>query len=520
MTVVETQPPEPAPEHFEIAKKAAARLGAMAEGNGLTANQVRIAKEDAHVHRLPAEFSVIIKPDISHRIMQGKVSVGQVLGSKKDVHAQAEKTAQEFLSVETVQKEILAEVEKKPGRGFGAEPFNFKINQSKKEYSVVDKCLTCQGSMFSPCLPCQGTGMLNCNTCLGTGQQRNSDGSLSQCMSCGGRRQSQCLTCHGQGKIGCGECAQSGFTTHIYTAEWHAETTFTLDRKLIPEEILKIVDHFGVKQLSIGEHAEISLQQPALRDHHLIITCYAMLPVTAAEFSVVGRNCPALIAGLHGTVLEVEPFLDGYIKPGINALLKLSKGPMAVDALVQTACKYKVIRETLSGLSHHKKAFVYQKIISSYPKIISDKYAKGLVKYADIALLALSEKPRTKGLVTGTLLAAALSALYFMTPLHVQVTAFFEQKGLGARAFAADIVVYILGCIIAIYTIRIMAAGALRKILPSSVTTAKDSGLPSPGGQGALAVLTTLAAFLVPAFMAVQKPAWVLLVLARIGAGQ
>lgn len=519
MTVIETLPPEPAPEHFEIAKKAAARLGAMAEGNGLSAGQIRIAREEAHVHRLPAEAIVAIKPAIAHRIMRGKVSAGQVLGSREEVHVQAEKTAQEFLAVTVVQQEILAALEKKPGRGFGAELSVFKINQNKKEYSVVDKCLACSGAMFSACNHCAGSGLLNCTACLGAEQQRNSDGTMVPCTACLGKRQVRCATCGGQGKTGCGECGQSGFTTHIYTVEWQAEADFMLDRKLIPQEILKIVDHFGVRQLATEEQAEISLLQPAVRGQRLIVPYFAMLPVTTVEFSVAGKPSPAVVAGLQGTVLETEPFLDGYIKPGINALLKLSKGPMAVEALVATACKYKVIRETLSGLSHHKKAFVYQKIVSSYPKAISERYAKGLVKYADVALLALGEKPRTKGLLFGTLLAAGLSALYFMTPLHAQAAALLAQKGLGSYVLAADIAVYVLGCVLSIYVIRIMAAGALRKILPASVTTAKDSGLPSPGGQGAVAVFSTLAFYLIPAFLATQKPAWALLVLARLGLG-
>ena len=204
------------------------------------------------------------------------------------------------------------------------------------------------------------------------------------------------------------------------------------------------------------------------------------------------------------------------IKPGINALFKLSKGPMATEALVDQACKYRLIRHTLSALSHQSKKQVYQQLKREYPVGLSDKYANAAVKYAGVAVLTLSKGPRKKGLLVGTLLAAVLSAAYFMVPLRGPLLTMMAQKGMQKHMLGVDLIVWALGWVAAVMVIKFMAAAALKKILPDTAQTGKG-GLPSAGNEGMLAIATSFAAWVACAAAAPVKPDWILAILKAAG---
>src|SRR5690606_6275358 len=99
----------------------------------------------------------------------------------------------------------------------------------------------------------------------------------------------------------------------------------------------------------------------------------AFFPTATAEVSIEGRFFPLEVAGLQGSIVGIEPLMDKMVKPGINALFKLSKGPMAAAALVATACKFRMLREVIAGLAHHPKGYVYKKLLRDYPLVLSDK---------------------------------------------------------------------------------------------------------------------------------------------------
>jgi hypothetical protein len=176
-----------------------------------------------------------------------------------------------------------------------------------------------------------------------------------------------------------------------------------------------------------------------------------------------------------------------------------------------------VLRQILSGLSHHSKKQVYQTIIRNYPLVISDRFAKAAIKYASDAVLAISKGPRVKGLIIGTVVAAALYAGYYFSPAQSFNAAKMSALGYGRYAFGAELLVWLVGYIIAWLTIRYMAAGALQKLLPSEALDKSDTGLPTAGEQGTHAMGTTMVAWLLCAFFAFQKPAWVLTLLKMVG---
>lgn len=536
----EQLPDKPAEIHFEIPHKGLKDLGLMLDGNGVKADQIRIARHETIVHQVPGVLTIALEPEISNKQLKGKQHVGETLGSKHQVMSDITALCTSLLAGEAIQKEIVEGISEKPGQSFGADPYTFRIKSAHKEYSVVDTCQKCDGSTMcrcgscggdgsSPCTMCNGNGFTQCAFCYGSGQQQKSDGSRppcgkcggvgrDQCRGCQGFKEQKCSICSGQGKIGCTECDRSGFWTHVFDAHFVAKASFALERAVIPPEVLEVVDILGVKQLATEGHAEVLKLIPEVAQDKLLIPFVALLPVAQVEFTLEGKAHPAVIAGLNGRIVEIEPLMDKLIKPGISALMKLSKGPMAVAALMATACRFKAIRQVLAGTAHHSKGYVYKKVVKEYPLVLSENYAKAAINYAYQAVLALSEGPRWKGLVVGTALSGILAAGYYLTGLRTQVANLMGDKDVLQHLILADMAVWVLGYMTAIFCIKLFAAAALKKILPDSVQV-KDRGLPAAGKQGLVSLPASFLCWLTPAFFAAAKPEWFLTILAKLGMG-
>lgn len=531
-------PEQPSEQHFQIGQKGADRLGRLVDGNGLKAEQVRLARHETLVHQLPGEVSFELKPDVVKGQLKGNRPVGIVCGSEADVMGRAEGLAQEFLKAKDIHIELLQLLDHDPGRGWGIEPFKHPLAITRKEFSVVDKCTKCAGQTYCLCGFCQGNGVAMCGTCNGQGLAAcsncsgsawvtTSDGGRAPCGRCNqtgrvycgtcqGAKQLRCTSCGGQGKVGCTECDKSGFWTHTFDMTFHAEARFDLDRQQVPPDVLEIVDRLGVRELATEGHAEIFRLFQNPEQKFLIVPFVAFLPLCNAEFSIEGKQYPSGIAGLTGRIMGIDPVLDPVLKPGINALFKLSKGPLATEALIAQSCKYRALRQVITGLSHHSKKHVYQTLRDEYPLVISDKFLKAAIKYADIGILALSKGPRLKGLLLGTVAATLVYAAYYIGPLRKIALDYLIAQEAHQHIRVVDFVAWVAGWLAAWLSIKFMARGALDKLLPEEVVDKSDKGLPAAGPQGWQAAGTTLAAWAACAFFAELKPGWVLTVLQLI----
>ncbi len=151
--------------------------------------------------------------------------------------------------------------------------------------------------------------------------------------------------------------------------------------------------------------------------------------------------------------------------------------------------------------------------MKEYPLVISDKFLKAAIKYADIGILALSRGPRIKGLLVGTAAATLLYAGYFIGPVRGIVFDKLHAELMSQHTMGVDFVVLAAGYLVTWLAIKFMAKGALHKMLPGEVVDISDKGLPSSGAQGWHALGTTLLAWTACAFFAVVKPLWVMMAL-------
>lgn len=528
-----TQVPErPDEAHFGIATRAAQNLGRLIDGNGLKADQLRLAKHDTIVHPVSAALVIHLKAEFTQGQMKGSHAFGETLGSKADVVSRVEGSIKDYLKSNTVLDEIEAGIAQDPYGGWGADTMRIPLKTStRKEFSVVDKCLKCNGQIKAPCTRCnatgstpcngcQGQGSVTCPNCFGNGQVQNADGTRSPCTRCNGtmripcntclgQKMSPCTLCNQQGFVNCTECDASGFWTHTFQSYFVAEITFILDRDSLPEKVLAAIDAIGVRQLASEGFAEIFMLEGVLHERTAEIPLVAFFAMSDAEYKIEGRSYNAVVAGLNGTVLDIDTLLDPVIKPGINALLKLSKGPLASESLISTACKYRLIRDVIGGLAYGTKKQVYLKTLKQYPLVLSDKYARAAVKYADTALLALAHAPRNKGLLIGSTASAALSFSYYMAGIRPALVTTMQNALTGKQMLLADMAVWIIGYLAALFSIKYMAGSFLKRILPEDINK-KEKGLPAAGSQGIMALGATFLIWIIAAALCPIKPDWII----------
>lgn len=529
MTETANLPRESEDAHRAIAAKAASVLGAMIDGNGLTADQARLAKQNVTIHAIPGDITVRLVAETAQNQMQGRHEQGTLVASGAEAAAQIAGETAELLGDDDVQASIRTEISKAPGRGFGMQDAVLPGDIARRTFSVVAACLQCHGNAVTSCPSChatgteacqncRGEGAMQCPTCFGVGMVQNAQGVRSSCgrcqqtgrlpcPTCQGQQTVACSRCQGQRQVSCEACRRTGYATTVYQVSYKAHCHFDIVWKDVDPAARHAAEALGLRHLAAGKHAEVMWLTPEVSGDSLRIPFTAFLPVADVEFSIVGKAHPATVAGLQGRITKMDPVLDAAVKPGISALMKLSKGPLAVQALIDTACKYKLIRTVLSGLTRAPKKAVYQSLVREYPVVLSDKYARAAVMYAHSAMQSITSAPRTKGLAAGTALAAVIAALYGRTPLRIQVLGFLAQRGFGHHILLVDIIIWLLGWAAAVFVIKSMAAAAVQKMLPGSVQTGRRA-LPFAGPQGLVAALTTGLVFLLVMATMTPTPDW------------
>ena len=520
-----------------IPEKGGVVLASLADGNGMRADEVRLVSGETVIYLIPATVTITLAPEMAKSQLNGQNPQGDVLGSEGEVMSASAALLPEFLKGEAVRQDILETLRQQPGDGFGMKPKTIALKSVRRVFSVITTCPQCRGETVVPCPPCQGRGRIPCQTCrgmgvtkcvtcFGTGLMQDPSGERVPCMrcqrrgnivchTCNGLKEMACQSCSGQGRTGCSVCAQSGAQTNVYQMSAKASFTFEIDWRKVPQEAKDTAEKLGGEQIVAKKHAEIYWQLPEARDKNLVIEGIACFPIASAVYSVGGKSFPAKVAGLQGRIVEMDPVLDPHVKPGISALSKLSKGPLAADALMGTACKFKLVRRVLGEVSKRPKKAVYQDIVRDYGVILSDKYARAAVSSAVQALQAISKGPRIKGLVFGAVLAGALAAVYYMTPLRVSLYTTLAQKGFERYIDIVDAGDWLIGALAAVFVIRLTVARALGKMLPASVHAEDKGGLPSAGAQGFMAFPAAAVVCVAVAALAAHKPEWILAVLKR-----
>ena len=497
--------------HQNIVEKAASWLTLRFDGNGLQPGQISVADHEMLVHLLPGNVAITLKPEVSTTRLKGSAPRGEVLGSAQQARDKIAAASVAFLKSQAVMNDLQEAINRDAGDGWGMPEKKITLPQTAKDFCVIEICVKCNGSGGIACDDCHMHGHVACPLCFGSGMHAGPDGREAACARCRGHRQVPCARCGGNGRVPCLDCDASGHWTDIFRMVCVADLLFTFERKDIPPEVLEIVDHFGARELALEEHAEISRMPFEIDGPLLRVPLAADLPIAEADFVIAGKKHRAVVVGQHGHIVQMDPVMDPYVKPGINALLRLSKGPMATGALMETACKYRMVRETLAAAAAKSRKMAYAQIFKEYDPLISEKYAKAAVRCAAEAIVTLGAKPRALGLALGTGAAGLLSAGYFFGGLRPRLALMGKA---GEHMQAPDIAVWLLGYGLGVLIIMAVVGHALKKALPPGVIPKEKKLLP-PGNHAWYALGATLVVWLVLATAA--KAEWLLPLLAKFG---
>lgn len=420
-----------------LAGPARSTLAAAADGNGLSAAQVRLAREETVSHRLTGEISVIFHGKLRQEPASSPPAGAVIVADEAAARAAADAHAA-TLSRNTALAELIdRELRKQPGQGFGINDIRFNLG------SAADK------------------------------------------------------TWHAAGVN--------------YIARYTAEARFTLWRQSADVVALAAAEKLGLSALADDSLGDVFIMPLAADGPRLKADCAVFLPVSKIEFSLEGRFFPAVAAGRHGQIVDMDPVLDRWLKPGIAALLKLSRGPLAVDALAATAFKYRLIRQTLQALLHQSRKAVYLQLQHDYPLGVSDRYLRACIKYSSGAFEALTRSNRRQSLTLALLTTAVICALFYLLGLRSMLITALGQTDTPAW-LALDILLWGALSGVGILLIRRRAGLHLKLRLG---TTQPPAQLPAAHQQGRLVIIYSALIFVVLAFVAPAKPVWAAVIIAQ-----
>ena len=428
----------------QVGKNARSALAAVADGNGLSAAQIRIAREDNSVQRLQGEISVTFSNRTQLDQKAGRQATGTLTDSEDNARTLIAERAAALAHNAQLKDMVEQEIHRLPAQGWGCDTLRFNLGAAADDvFNVIE-----------PCSACKGTPQQSCAICAGSGE-----------------------------------------STKILTARYTAEISFTLWRQAADMVALDAIEKLGIRNVGVNDLGDIFIMPLAVEGTRLRAQCVAFIPVAKIEFSLEGRFVTAVVAGKQGQIVSLDPILDKFIKPGVAALLKLSRGPLAVDSLVSMAMKYRLVRQTLQALLIYPRKSVYLQLKRDYPIGVSDKYLRAAVKYAAAAQDALMVEPRQQGLRLGVILGIVLSFAYLFA-LRLLIAD-------ATLAIAADVGVVAVLSALTMFIIRKRAAQRIVAITRAAKAPAQ---LPPMGREGMKAPIMVALAFFAAAILVPVKP--------------
>ncbi|MGZ9108240.1 MAG: hypothetical protein ACXW4B_05410 [Micavibrio sp.] len=543
----EKEPVDPA-----ILERALERMKAAARGNGIDPDTITLENFEGEVLHFGARSLFEIKPTVAEKSMPGKEQ-GEVCASEGDLKSKI----QQNIEKTTLNKDIIGYVsdvlKKRADKGFFINNLIVKLERLNKHFVFYNSCTSCQAGKII-CMACQGAGMTNCPRCQthrtikcpmcrGTGTGRQKDGSMGTCRKCNGQREAPCTfcratgkikcnPCQGSGRVPCQKCQATGIISEMAFVSFEAKTHFTYESEDLPPDVVVLIDQLG-PALAIKEHADIEIlkekeQAYAQKEYQitekvktrdeLVVPYYVRLPWGEIRFKMGETEMNGNLFGLHPRLLNLPPFLEGPIGPGLDRLTQAANNLGNVRANVTEAIRFQAIGESLIAVATlpPKKAVVA--IRRHWSLGLRPDVTAKMAMLAEAAFQNLSKKSRLFGLAGGLALGAGFYALYLLGPLRLMAKA----QGLHPYALIAlDVVLvatagYAATLISQLATKRSLSS-LFEKILPPD--KAKKI-IPRAGKTGLMAYLGAAVLFAamlgLTAYLGKPLPEWMEMVMEKI----
>ena len=479
-----------APEKFEktedpaLLKRALERIRSVCKGNGIAAEDIKLASSDLEVRITHAATYLSVQPRQSEKTVNGKQSTGIPVSGRADMQSRIDKTILDAINQPAKRDSLLKSVMERGDAGFGLKNKTFTLNDLSQDYSWSEGCKTChgQGRTQCPrchgqrqekCNQCHGSTTIACNMCRGTGQIMGPDGKPKTCTKCHGKRQIGCPLCHRTGRITCRQCkgtgyanctacSGTGFQSHIVHLSAQAEPHFEFDRAHLPSGLIRMLEKDPQK---LTDSDTVKIEAGPIEDElNTLGVLYRMkFPAGDITFSLKGKPLKATLFGYDARLSGLPPFLEKMIAPGLAALKKAASGHGDVGRAVKQASRYRLLGVALITAAQRPVKETTRRLLKTFPLGLQASSAKTIAKQADQATALITRKPRYVGLVLGLIIVALLYGLYYIGPGRLTIEPLLQDNKL-AKAFVDLMIIFIGGSITSL-SIRMTAKSALQHAL-------------------------------------------------------
>lgn len=527
-----------------IIQRALDRVKSVAAGNGIDPETITLVNFEGEVLHFEARSLFTVKPTVAEKSMPGKEQ-GEVCGSASDLQIKITTAIEKT----TVNPDIIGYIsdvlERRADKGFMIDHLVVKLERLAKKFVYFNSCTSCAGGKML-CATCHGAGNSNCPKChahrtivcpmcRGTKVSRQKDGSMGTCRKCNGHGEAPCTACRAQGKIKCmpcqgtgrvqcPKCTGTGIISEIAFVSFEAETAFAYDADILPPEVPPLIDQLG-PVMAVKQHADIQIlkendqrfiqreyevaEKVRVRDG-MIVPYYVRLPWGEIEFALGETNLAGKLFGLHPRLLNLPPFLEGPLGPGLDRLTQAANNLGNVRANVTEAIGFRAIGDALIAAATMPPKKASQAIRGRWALGLRPDVAHKMVQLADKAVQNLTRKARIFGLVAGLVLTAGFYALYLIGPLRVMAAG----QGLHPYALIAlDAMLVVTAGYAAMLLSQLATRRALSSMFEKIVPAEKARKIiPRAGQSGMIAFAGS--AFIFAAMLVVtaltghELPAW------------
>jgi hypothetical protein len=422
-------------EQKTLTKTALSRLQALAKGNGLAPEAIRLVEFKEETYTLTGVLNMTPHIDVRTNAYNGrsKLKGVRVLPSFAALDEEITQSQQAFEKEDAWVKDAVAEIKKTKGFGWGQHDSLLTWSDPTTTLVATENCPSCNGTAQHPCLDCQGLGFTTCLHCEGRGREL--------CYNCGGNGQDPanpsnpcpicqgthyapcrhcnqagrllCITCQGKGSTPCSSCEGTGVMSREAHITKGAKLSFSLSATSgLPSGLLRAVSRFGEANLPKG-HADITLvpEDPEKPQKKTTLLLEAKIPYADIKIVINGKGSLIACAGKMGRLLGVPAFLDASLKEPRRELARAAHGAIPLKAALTARALQDALKLALAGKISPND------LRRLYPVGLSGDTAKEIMGHMELALRAQTRQLRLIIAACCLVASGAIFALFFFSPL-------------------------------------------------------------------------------------------------------
>lgn len=466
------------PNEQQLAQTALEHVRRVFKGNGIKGDSIKIVSQKITHHTMNAGTYLELRPTTSERSSPGKISVGQMVGSREEAAKQIQQAMVQAAGDSMIQAQIADVLLKRPDQGFGLAGQSIPIEFLKKEYTWHEGCPTCRGSAqapcprcqgrrLEPCIKCSGRGLMPCPLCRTTGLIQGKN-----CNRCFGNRYVACDACRKSGLMNCRVCSATGMSkctvcngqgwkSYTLMLVTQALTYFEYDVKSIPKGAADMIEVSGAA-LVTAEKIKVKGRIADDKENALGASYEVTFPFGELVFQIGKKEVKANVFGHKADITEMPFVLDKVLTPAVEDLEEAARDIGSVAAKIKKATRYRLIAQAYLHVSRTNVRKAIDYLLKTYDIGLSPAMAEKIAMLADSTTRHITRKPRYYGMAMGLAASAALSAAYYLLPLRAKIAAYLPDPRFDA---VLDVLPLLLGGMITTIAIQMSASGAIKKAL-------------------------------------------------------